>query len=149
VPIIATVPRLDAERVSIWRRWWVAAAHIERRLDLQLMEAHGLSLHHFEVLSSLRAAGGSMRVHQLCADLGDVPSSLSRRLDRMTEAGLVTRAATPSAEDARAVTVSITREGRELWRDANITFRGVLQRHFAQSLTDTDIVALTRVLGKL
>jgi hypothetical protein len=43
----------------------------------------------------------------------------------------------------------ITREGRALWRDANITFRAVLQRHFAQSLTDTDIVALTRVLGKL
>jgi DNA-binding MarR family transcriptional regulator len=143
------VPRLDAERVSIWRRWRVAAAHVERRLDLQLMEDHGLSLHHFEVLSSLRTAGGSMRVHQLCTDLGDVPSSLSRRLDRMTEAGLVSRSSTPSEDDARAVSVSITREGRAMWRDANITFRAVLQRHFAQGLTDTDIVALHRVLGKL
>jgi len=44
--------------------------------------------------------------------------------------------------------VSITTEGRHLWRDANITYRRMVQQLFAHRLTETDIAAMHRVLGK-
>ncbi len=52
-------------------------------------------------------------------------------------------------DDRRAVSVQITAAGRYAWRDANITYRRLVQRYFAQHLTDTDLAALQRVWGKL
>jgi DNA-binding MarR family transcriptional regulator len=51
--------------------------------------------------------------------------------------------------DRRAVTVTLTSSGRTVWRDANITYRRMVQHHFAQHLTDTDIAALQRVMTKV
>ena len=80
---------------------------------------------------------------------GTLRSSLSRRLDRMEDAELVTRQHTPQPDDRRAVSVSLTAEGRGVWRDANITYRRVVQEQFAKRLTETDLGALQRVFGKL
>ena len=52
-------------------------------------------------------------------------------------------------DDKRAVTVSLTREGRAEWRDANITYRRMVQQHFANVLSDTDVAALQRIFSKL
>jgi DNA-binding MarR family transcriptional regulator len=52
-------------------------------------------------------------------------------------------------DDRRAVTVSLTREGRNVWRDATTTYRSVVQTHFARHLTESDIAALQRVWAKL
>ena len=143
------MPRLDAERIALWRQFCSVSVALQRQLDQALVDEHDLSLAWFEVLSAVRDAGGSMRVHQLCEALDEVPSSLSRRLDRMEHDDLVQRTHTPQPDDRRAVTVSLTPEGRLLWRDANITYRRMVQEHFAKRLTDTDIGALQRVFGKL
>ena len=45
--------------------------------------------------------------------------------------------------------MSLTADGRAAWRDANITYRRLVQQLFAQRLTDTDIAALQRVWSKL
>jgi DNA-binding MarR family transcriptional regulator len=74
-------------------------------------------------------------------------SSLTRLIDRMTEAGYVDRE--PCLEDGRGQYAVLTRDGREtLRRSAPTHLRGV-QEHFAQYLTDSDVVALARVFGKL
>ncbi len=52
-------------------------------------------------------------------------------------------------DDKRAVTVKLTREGRAEWRDANVTYRRMVQQHFASALSDSDIAALQRIFGKL
>jgi DNA-binding MarR family transcriptional regulator len=103
----------------------------------------------FEILGALQAAGGSMRVGELCDALHELPSSLSRRLDRLEEQGFVSRTATPMSDDKRAVTVTLTRDGRAEWRDANITYRRLVQQHFASALSDTDIATLQRIFAKL
>jgi DNA-binding MarR family transcriptional regulator len=74
---------------------------------------------------------------------------VSRRLDRLEEEGFVSRTPTPLPDDRRAVTVSLTREGRAEWRDANITYRRMVQQHFANVLSDTDVAALQRIFSKL
>ena len=143
------MPRLDAERIGLWRQFCGVSAMLQRRVDQTLIDEHGLPLTWFDALTDIRAAGGSMRVHELCEVLGEVPSSLSRRLDRMEEAGFVRRKHTPQPDDRRAVTVSPTADGRTEWRDANTTYRRLVQEHFAKRLTDTDIAALQRVFSKL
>ena len=108
-----------------------------------------MSLPWFECMTAIRDAGGTLRVHDLCEALDEVPSSLSRRLDRLEDEGMVRRKRTPLPDDRRAVSVTLTAAGRTAWRDANITFRRTVQQQFAQHLTDTDIANLQRVLGKL
>lgn len=143
------MPRLDAERIALWRQFCTIGAGLQRKIDQQLVDEHDLPLAWFEVLTAVRNAGGAMRVHELCADLDEVPSSLSRRIDRMVDEGYLRRKHTPQPDDRRAVTVSMTSNGRYAWRDANITYRRMVQQHFAQRLTDTDIAALQRIWAKI
>lgn len=143
------MPRLDAERIGLWRSLDQTVSSIGRQIDADLMETFGVPLAWFEVMAALQRAGGSMRVSHLCAELGEVASSLSRRLDRMEEEGHVERRATPEPTDRRAVTVTLTREGRSLWRDANVIYRRGVQRNFAQVVTESDLQALQRLLSKL
>jgi DNA-binding MarR family transcriptional regulator len=143
------MPRLDAERIALWRAFTRTSTEITRRIENELNEEFELPIGWFEVMSALQRNDGAMRVSALCAELGELPSSLSRRLDRMEDEGHVLREATPQPDDRRAVTVKLTREGRALWRDANVAFRRGVQRHFAQVVTDTDLAALQRLLAKL
>jgi DNA-binding MarR family transcriptional regulator len=125
-----------------------ATNSVTRRIDADLLDEYELPLSWFEVMTALQRAGGSMRVNELRAVLDEVPSSLSRRLDRMEEEGHVAREAA-NGDDKRAVTVTLTRDGRSLWRDANITYRRAVQRHFNHVVTDSDMVALQRFITKL
>ncbi len=143
------MPRLDAERLTLWRDWQRAATLAERMIDDALMESDEMPLAWFDALATLQRAGGTMRVGQLCTELGAVPSSLSRRLDRLEQVGWVHRRAAGNGGDGRAVEVSLTKEGREVWRDANVTYRRMVQQVFASRLTETDVAAITRVLGKV
>lgn len=143
------MPRLDAERIELWRQMCTVSALLQRRMEQTLLDDHDLSLAWYDALTAIRSAGGSIRVRELCRLLSEVPSSLSRRLDRLEEEGLVRRHSTPQPDDRRAVSVALTREGRAVWRDANIAYRSALQEHFARHLTETDIVALQRVWAKL
>lgn len=143
------MPRLDAERIGLLRRLSATTSTINRRIDADLVDEFDLPLAWFEVMASLARHGGAMRVSELCVDLDEIPSSLSRRLDRMEEQGFVEREATPTSSDRRAVTVTLTKAGRARWRDANVVYRRAVQRHFAQVVTDSDITALHRLLSKL
>jgi len=127
----------------------VVAAEVQRKVEAGLVDDYDLPLTWFEILASLQAAGGSMRVGELCETLHELPSSLSRRLDRLEEQGFVSRTTTSVADDRRAVIVSLTPDGRAEWRDANITYRRMVQQHFARVLSDTDIAALQRIFSKL
>jgi DNA-binding MarR family transcriptional regulator len=143
------MPRLDAERIGLWRQLCIVSTALQRKVDAQLQDEHFLSLAWFDCLAAIRDAGGVMRVHELSEVLDELPSSLSRRLDRLEEEGYVRRKHTPLPDDRRAVSVSLTAHGRTAWRDANITYRRMVQQHFAQSLTETDLAALQRIFGKL
>jgi DNA-binding MarR family transcriptional regulator len=143
------MPRLDAERIGLLRRLSATTSTISRRIDADLVDEFDLPLAWFEVMASLARHGGAMRVTELCVDLDEIPSSLSRRLDRMEDQRFVEREATPTSSDRRAVTVTLTKAGSALWRDANVVYRRAVQRHFAQVVTDSDITALHRLLSKL
>ena len=59
------MPRLDAERIGLWRQFCQTSAALQRNVDQQLSDEHFISLAWFECLAAIRDAGGVMRVHEL------------------------------------------------------------------------------------
>jgi DNA-binding MarR family transcriptional regulator len=140
-------PRLTVERMALWRQLEDGVAAVQRAIDREMTEECDLPLAWFDVLTVLRERG-DVRVSELVDALAEVPSSLSRRLDRMEESGYIERTATPLPTDRRAVTVRATRDGRWLWTDAAVVYRRVLQAQLGQHLTETDEAALQRIVAK-
>jgi DNA-binding MarR family transcriptional regulator len=142
------MPRLDATRVAAWRDLQTVVAALERAIDTELRADWDISIGWFDVLAALQRCGGAARPSELAAELRLVRSSLSRRLDGLEEEGWVVRRGADS-EDQRAVVVGLTRRGRLLWREMNVTYRRAVQHHFASWLSDREVAALLAVLTKV
>jgi DNA-binding MarR family transcriptional regulator len=139
--------RLDATRVAAWRELQSVTAEIERHIDDALLAEWDVPLGWFDVLGGLQRLGGSARPSDLAAELRLVRSSLSRRLDRLEEEGWVQRTRPQGLDDQRAVLVELTRRGRTLWREMNVTYRRAVQANVAAALSDDDVAALRRILA--
>jgi DNA-binding MarR family transcriptional regulator len=143
------VPRLDAARLGAWRELSTGLAEVSRRIHDDLIEQWDIPLAWFDVLAALQRSGGRARPSEVAAELRVPASSLSRRLDRLEEEGWIARHRSVSGEDQRLVDVELTRRGRNLWREMNVTYRRAVQTHFAGRLVDHEIALLTEVASRL
>jgi len=143
------VPRLDAERVALWRAFQTVGEVVSRSIEAEMFDEFHLALPQFDLLAALAQSNDQMRVKELCEILSAVPSSLSRRIDSLVERGYVTREEAPTVEDNRAVMVRLTRMGRLVWRDSNILYRRAIQREFANGLSETEVSTMVRALTKV
>jgi len=141
--------RLDANRIAAWRGLQALVGQIERGIDEELRADWDIHLGWFDVLASLQRLGGRARPLDVAADLRVPPSSLSRRLDRLQEEGWIARHRDVAGADHRAVEIELTRTGRRLWREMNVSYRRALQAQFAIHLDDRDIDDVRRVLDVL
>jgi DNA-binding MarR family transcriptional regulator len=141
------VPRLDASRVAAWRELQSIVAELERLIDEDVSAEWDVPLGWFDVLAGLQRMGGRARPSDLAAELRLVRSSLSRRLDRLEEEGWVARHHPPHTDDQRAVVVVLTRRGRALWREMNVTYRRAVQARVSSLLADDDVRHLRRILA--
>ena len=132
------MPRLDARRVPPGGDLQATAAELERMVDGDLRAEWDVSLGWFDVLAALQRRGGRARPSELSDDLKIVRSSLSRRLDRLAEEGWIVRRQ-PDAHDHRAVMVELTRRGRTLWREMNVTYRRSVGPARSPPLADADV----------
>jgi DNA-binding MarR family transcriptional regulator len=137
------MPRLDATRVNAWRQLQSIVPEIERRIDDDLRAEWAVPLGWFDVLAALRQLGGRARPQDVASAMRIPASSLSRRLDRLEEEGWVRRHRDVDPDDHRAVEVELTKRGRALWREMNVTYRRSLQARFAGHLGDDVIDDLT------
>jgi DNA-binding MarR family transcriptional regulator len=136
------MPRLDAMRVRAWRDIQSIVPEIERRIDEDLRAEWAVPLGWFDVLATLRELDGRARPQDVASAMRIPASSLSRRLDRLEEEGWVRRHRDVDPDDHRAVEIELTRRGRALWREMNVSYRRSLQARFAVVLTDRDITGL-------
>lgn len=143
------MPRLDASRISAWRRLVGVIADIERGIDEDLRAEWDITLGWFEVLAALQRMDGWARPNDIAAELRLPPSSVSRRLDRLEEEGWVARHRAADADDQRAVEIELTRTGRRLWREMNVSYRRSLQARFGMHVGDEDIAAVQQLLTAL
>ena len=105
-------PDLDASPIGIIGRLHRLAAELTEQL-VEVYREHGLGEGEFDVLAALRRAGDPFE--RAPGDLADhtmvTSGAMTKRIDRLEAAGLVTRR--PSAVDGRGRVVALTPHGRE------------------------------------
>jgi DNA-binding MarR family transcriptional regulator len=52
-------------------------------------------------------------------------------------------------DDGRAVEIVLTPRGHDMWKEASPGYYRIVRRIFTNSLTETDVIALTRIFGKV
>ncbi len=95
---------------------------------------------------ALQGPDGCLTPSRLADQIGVSPSTMTHRLDLLTERGLVGRAK-DAANRTRSL-VKLTRTGRELFRRA-ILDADVAESRVLQSLSSTEQRELAELLGKL
>jgi DNA-binding MarR family transcriptional regulator len=119
-----------------------------RALDAELRETHNLTLGDFDVLVQLaEAERGCLRMNEIAEAVVLSPSGLSRRVDRLERAGLVTRRR--AEQDARNVEASLTREGRRVFNKLRKTHRAGVKKRFADEFSEAELQTLNELLGRL
>ena len=104
-------PDLDTEPIAVVGRILRAARFLQQAADDWLADAR-VTRAEFDVLSQLRRTDTPLRPGDLTAGVVGSPAATTKRLHKLTAAGLVTR--TPDPDDARAARVALTPAGERL-----------------------------------
>ncbi len=140
-------PDLDPSPIGVIGRISRLARELEQRLE-PVYRAHGLEAGWYDVLATLRRAGPPYRVRptELTGALMLTSSGTTKRLDRLEQAGLITRE--PDPDDRRGTLIALTDAGRAL-------VDGVTEAHLdnekrlLEALTDADQRRLADLLRTL
>lgn len=106
-------PELDAAAIGVIGRISRLARELETRIEVVYRE-QGLEAGWYDVLAALRRAGPPHRLRPTeFADMLMLTSSgTTKRLDRLEQAGLITRG--PDPDDRRAILITLTPAGLRL-----------------------------------
>jgi DNA-binding MarR family transcriptional regulator len=128
---------LDDHEQEVWRRLLAVESRLHEQLDRELMDAHCLSAGDYGVLVHLsEASGGELRMSDLAERLLLSRSGLTRRIDGLVKAGLVTRRSCPS--DRRGALAQLTPAGWERLRQAAPTHVAGVRKYLIDALGDLD-----------
>jgi DNA-binding MarR family transcriptional regulator len=130
---------------------WGSLLRAHARL-LPLMDAGvrrtGISLAYYDVLLELSAErDGRLRMSDLGERVVLSRTRVSRLVDEMVRAGLVTREA--NAEDRRSAFAVITEAGRESFRATAPHYLDLIEEHVASGLTSAELETLVGLLDRL
>jgi DNA-binding MarR family transcriptional regulator len=105
-------PDLDVRPLEVLSRVTRLARHLDRARRTAF-EAHDLEVWEFDVLAALRRAGRpyTLSPGALVAQTMVTSGTMTNRIDRLEERGLVTRQ--PDPTDRRGVRVQLTARGKE------------------------------------
>ncbi len=139
-------PDLDPSPQGIIGRLHRLAGYLTEEL-LTVYSRHGLSEGDFDVLATLRRAGAPFEraAGELAAHTMVTTGGMTKRLDRLEGAGLVTRRV--SEVDGRGRVVALTDKGRDLI-DGAFTEHLANEERLLSSLSATDRAALERILTR-
>jgi DNA-binding MarR family transcriptional regulator len=144
---LVTAELPDQRGVDAWVSLLQAHATLMRRLESDLERETGLALADFDVLAQLASAGGELRMTELAARALISRSGMTRRVARLVDEGLVSRA--DADADGRGVVVELTDAGvARLVETAPSHARGISKLFVAQ-LDDEELEILERALGKV
>ena len=140
-------PDLDTRAMGLVGRIQRSAAALRPRLD----ETHGLSGlagESFDVLASLRRSGAPYQLSptQLFHEMMLTSGAMTNRIDRLEEAGLVSRR--PDLKDRRGTLVRLTQKGKALI-DAATTNHTANEDRLLSGLSAREQVQLAELLRKL
>ncbi len=138
---------LDTWPVEIVGRMGRVAHYLDIGME-ELFKQYGLSRASWDVLAALRRAGSPFRLSptELYRAVLRSSGAMTRRVDYLEHAGLVTRVADP--EDRRGVLVELTADGQALV-DELLAAHLDNERRLISSLTQEEQEMLATVLKKL
>ncbi|MGY1744332.1 MarR family winged helix-turn-helix transcriptional regulator [Blastococcus sp. SYSU D00695] len=123
-------PDLETEAMAVFGRIY-RAARVAGDAQERFHARHGITRADFDVLATLRRAGGDAGLSpgRLTAEMMLSSGGMTSRLDRLERAGHVAR--TPDPADRRALVVRLTDSGRALIDEAVTTGLAQQQRMLA------------------
>ena len=133
--------------LEAWGALLKAHATLMRRLQTDLVSKTGLDLNDFDVISQLARAGGGLRMTELAARAFSSRSGLTRRIDRLVEAELVSR--TTADGDARGVVVTLTKAGAARVAETVPVHLRAVAELFTAKLNNQEIAVLESALKKV
>jgi len=143
----ASLSSPSAGRLRAWRLFFESALALLDVLDTELERDAGIPLRWYDVLVQLDEAPEGIPMNALADRILYSKSGFTRVVDRMEEAGLVSRVR--PQHDRRSILVVLTDQGRETMERARRFHRDGIERHFSQHLSEPEIKALTRALEKI
>jgi DNA-binding MarR family transcriptional regulator len=133
--------------LAAWRALIHAHATLMRQLATDLVDDIGLTLGDFDVLAQLGQAGGELRISELAAQAYSSRSGMTRRIDRLVDEGLVTRA--NSDADGRGVVVGLTDAGVARLAEAAPVHLRRVRELFVERLSNEELATLASALEKV
>ncbi|WP_243769603.1 MarR family winged helix-turn-helix transcriptional regulator [Amycolatopsis acidicola] len=137
-------PEVDTSAMAVVGRVLRLASLIRRDTD-DLLAGHELNRAEFDVLSALRR-NGVLNPGQISREMLSSGAAITKRLDRLTKMGLVSRAA--SARDRRVVQVRLTDKGVALIDDL-LPRQLRAELNALDDLSDTERAELAELLGRV
>lgn len=133
-------PDLDTEAMAVFGRIY-RAARVAGDAQERFHARHGITRADFDVLATLRRAGGDegLSPGRLTAEMMLSSGGMTSRLDRLEKAGHIVR--TPDPADRRALIVRLTEGGRRLIDEA--VGAGLVQQQ--RMLADLPAARLRRI----
>ncbi|MEV0349420.1 MarR family transcriptional regulator [Nonomuraea sp. NPDC050680] len=137
-------PDLDVSPLGVIGRLHRLAGYLTERLCV-VYRQYGLGEGDFDVLAALRRAGAPYEraPGELAAHTMVTTGAMTKRIDRLERAGLVTRQR--SASDGRGRVVALTRAGRQLF-DQAFTEHVANERRLLDGLTPEQAAQLESLL---
>ncbi|MFZ2057113.1 MAG: MarR family transcriptional regulator [Acidimicrobiales bacterium] len=138
----------EIDRITLVGLVFEAASGLRRAVGPPLERQCELAGQEFEILIRLaRTSGGRLRMSDLAAQTALTPSGLTRAVDRLSEAGLVSRQACP--EDRRGAFAALTDAGETRTRQALDVHRAQLAELLDGALDPDEELAVVAALRKL
>lgn len=143
-----TVRWLDDTEMRAWRTFIETVNDVIDLLEADLQHDKDLSIGDYQVLVFLsEAPDRRLRMSDLAAQLHLSPSGLTRRLDGLVRAGLVSRQ--PSAEDRRVLLAVMTDAGWERIVDAAPAHVASVRRRLLDALSPQQVEQLGDILASV
>jgi DNA-binding MarR family transcriptional regulator len=118
-----------------------------RELDRRLQAEHGFGIDAYGVMITLvNTPARRLPIGALGQQQNLSPSGISRSVDRLAKAGLLTR--TTNLDDRRSLLVGLTAAGLVRLREAEVTYNRVVRERLLANLDDRDLNRLGRLWEK-
>jgi DNA-binding MarR family transcriptional regulator len=140
--------QIDDERLHLMGLIVRTHRRLTETLGRELEESAGIPLVFFDVLIHVAAApDGYLTMSRLSADVSLTTGGVTRLVDRMVDAGLVTREHCP--KDRRSIHVVLTAEGQAVLVQAVAAQIDSIDRHLVAHLDEDERAALATALTKV
>lgn len=141
-------PWLTPEQQVSWRTYMVGTIALTDQLDRDLRQAHGLSMHEYEILVRLSEPDDhAIRMAELASSLSHSRSRITHTISRLEKAGFVKRS--QCSDDGRGVSAVMTDAGyAALQAAAHTHVRGV-HRLLIENASDEEFAVIGRIFARV